>query len=99
MLTEQKIDEFIIHNWMIRDLGLKGKELLIYAMINHLPEKTFTGNLGFLADIINSTKQVISKNMISLEEKKLIKRKKGVINGVELYSYRINPLNSFSSKK
>ena len=71
-------DNYInIQGWMLKELNLKGNELLIFAIIYGFSQdgkSKFEGGLQYLADWTNSTKQGILKNLQSLLEKELIKK-------------------------
>jgi len=85
-----------IQGWMVKDLGLKGNELLVYAIIYGFcqdGETHFTGSLQYLADWTNSTKQGVLKNLKSLLEKNLIQREdieKNKVKFVEYYTTEFN---------
>lgn len=85
-----------IQGFMVKDLGLKGNELLVYAIIYGFSqdgETHFTGSLQYLADWTNSTKQGVLKNLKSLLEKKLIQRvdvEKNRVKFVEYYTTKFN---------
>ena len=67
----------VIQSFMVKDLGLKGNELLVYAIIygfSQAEEQTFSGSRQYLAEWTNSTKQGIDKNLKSLLDKGLIKK-------------------------
>lgn len=86
----------VIQGWMVTELGLKGNELLIYALIHGFCQtegQVFNGSLQYLADWTNSTKQGVLKNLKSLVEKGLIEKKETIFNGVkscEYYSTKFN---------
>lgn len=66
-----------IQAFMIKDLELKGNELLIYAIIygfSQDEESTFKGNVQYLADWTNSTRQGAMKCLNSLVEKGYIQK-------------------------
>lgn len=76
-----------IQSFMVTELGLKGNELLVYAIIYGFSQAegtAFTGSLQYLADWTNSTKQGIVKNLKSLIEKGLIE-KVGENNQINYY--------------
>lgn len=81
---------------MVTELGLKGNELLVYALIHGFSQtkgQVFNGSLQYLADWTNSTKQGVLKNLKSLVEKGLIEKKETIFNGVkscEYYSTKFN---------
>ena len=81
---------------MISDLGLKGNELLIYAIIfgfSQDGETKFKGSLSYLSEWTNSTKQGILKNLKSLMEKGLINKLECVDNGVKKVEYYATKFN------
>lgn len=86
-----KNENFIaIQGFMVKELKLKGNELLVYAIIYGFSQcgcGMFNGSRQYLADWTNSTKQGISKNLNSLVEKRLIDKKVDVKNGVRLVYY------------
>lgn len=97
-MTENVKNENYIHipGFMVKDLGLKGNELLIYAIIygfSQLEGNSFNGNLQYLADWTNSTKQGVLKNLKSLMEKNLIVKETvsdGVLNKVSYHATKFN---------
>ena len=79
-----------IQGWMITDLGLKGNELIIYAIIygfSQAENQVFGGGLGYLADWTNSTKRGVMKCLQSLIEKSYIEKIEKIINGVKFCEY------------
>ena len=86
-------DFIVIHEFMVRDLRLKGNELLIYAIIfdsSQTEEHKFSGSLRYLAGWTNSTKQSVLNSLKSLMQKCYIKKEEQIINGVKHCSYRIS---------
>jgi predicted transcriptional regulator len=90
-----------VQGWMIRDLGLKGNELLIYACIygfSQAENQVFSGSLQYLADWTNSTKQGVTKCLKSLVEKGFIVKSDKVINGVKFCEYYATELEGVLNK-
>ena len=89
-------ENFIVeHGWMINRLGLKGNELRIYAIIYGFSQASgneFTGNLQYLADWVNGTKQGVQKNLKALIERTLITKREYFVNGVKQCAYRATEL-------
>lgn len=80
-----------IQGWMVSDLGLKGNELLIYAIIygfSQDKESKFKGSLQYLADWTNSTKQGVQKVLKSLLEKQLLLKDEKIVNNIKFCEYR-----------
>ena len=86
-----------IQGWMVTKLGLKGNELLIYAIIygfSQTEEQTFNGSLQYLADWTNSTKQGVTKNLKALVEKGYIVKEDNYINNVKFCEYYATKLDT-----
>ena len=83
----------VVHEFMLRDLRLKGNELLVYAIIfdsSQTEEQKFSGSLRYLAGRTNSTKRGVLNSLKSLMQKGYIKKEEQIINGVKYCSYRIS---------
>lgn len=90
-----------LQGWMIRDLHLKGNELIIYACIygfSQAENQVFNGSLQYLADWTNSTKQSVIKCLKSLIEKGYIIKTEKIINGVKFCEYHSTNLNIVLNK-
>ena len=91
----------VIQGFMIKELKLKGNELLIYSIIygfSQAENQRFTGGLQYLADWTNSTKQGVIKNLKSLVEKGYIMKEDKIINGVKFCEYYTTELNTVLNK-
>ena len=81
----------VIQSFMVSELGLKGNELLIYAIIfgfSQTTGQTFHGSLTYLESWTNSTRPTVISSLKSLVEKGLIEKEEQTINGVKYCSYR-----------
>lgn len=81
-----------IQGWMVSKLGLKGNELIIYAIIygfSQAEEQVFSGSLRYLAEWTNSTKRGVMNNLKSLVDKGYIGKRDTVINGVKFCEYYV----------
>lgn len=90
-----------IQSFMVKDLKLKGNELLVYAIIfgfSQADETAFTGGLQYLADWTNSTKQGVIKNLKSLIDKGFIAKNERYINGIKFCEYRSTLFNGVLNK-
>ena len=79
-----------IQGWMVGELGLKGNDLLIYALIYGFSQDgntKFTGSLQYMAEWCNSSKSGIQKNLRNLIEKGLIEKKEVFVSGVKFCEY------------
>ena len=76
--TRLKDENFLqISAWMLTELGLKGNELLIYALIHGFSQdgkSEFHGSLTYMAAWTNSTKAGVIKALKSLLAKGLIQK-------------------------
>lgn len=82
-----------IQGWMIKDLKLKGNELLIFAIIYGFSKdgvSKFNGGLQYLADWTNSTKQGCINNLKSLIAKDLIIKEENEVNNIKYCIYYAN---------
>ena len=87
-----------IQPFMVRDLELKGNELLIYAIIYGFSqdgESYFTGSIQYLADWTNSTRQGVIKVLKNLTEKGLLKKFE---TGKQTYAYQASKQSSLVNK-
>jgi DNA-binding MarR family transcriptional regulator len=86
-----KADNYVvIQGFMRTELGLKGNDLLAYAIIygfSQAEAQRFTGSLQYLADWCGCTKQGIMKNLKNLQERGLIVKEETKRNGVNSVSY------------
>lgn len=80
----------VIQGWMIKELGLKGNELLIYAIIYGFSQAEgtkFSGSLQYLADWCNASKKTVQTALKNLIEKNYIEKEEKIINGVKFCYY------------
>ncbi len=81
---------FTVLGWMVKELNLKGNELMVFAIIHGFSQtegQAFTGSLQYLADWTNSTKQGVLKNLKSLSEKGYIEKREMLIRNVKVVEY------------
>ena len=91
----------VIQGFMIKDLKLKGTELLTYAAIYGFTQserQTYTGSLQYLAEWTNSTRQGVLRCLKSLVEKGFIEKTDVYKNGVKFCEYRSNNVNTLLNK-
>lgn len=90
---------FVVHEWMVRILKLKGLDLLVYAVIFGLCQygdnHTYNGNNTFLMAVTGATRNGIQKTLKSLISKDLIKRHERKFKHQLIITYSINwiPIN------
>ncbi len=76
---------------MVTELGLKGNELLIYALIygfSQTRDQWFTGTLRYIAEWTNSTVRGVQKALGALIEKGLLEKAESEEKGVKSCRYR-----------
>lgn len=79
-----------VQGFMVRDLQLKGNELLVYALIygfSQAENQVFSGSLQYIADWTNSTKRSVMTCLKSLVDKGLVGKNEKIINGVKFCEY------------
>lgn len=82
---------YVVQGWMVSDLGLKGNELAVYAIIygfSQAEQQYYTGSAQYLADWIQSTKKTALAALKSLVEKNYIEKQERIENGVKFCDYR-----------
>lgn len=86
---------YVVQSFMVKELGLKGLEKEIYAIIYGFSqaEQKFDGSLQYLADWTLSTKQGVLKALKSLQEKELINKEEEYKNGVKFVKYYATEFN------
>ena len=80
----------VVQGWMRNELGLKGNDLMVYAIIygfSQAEQQKFSGSLGYLAEWCGATKAGIIKNLKNLLERGLIEKTDRYINGVKFVEY------------
>ena len=85
---------FVVHEWMVRILKLKGLDLLVYAVIFGLCQygenHTYNGNNTFLMAVTGSTRNGIQKSLKSLVSKEFIIRHERKFKHQLIITYTIN---------
>lgn len=81
---------FVVQDWMISELGLKGNELLVYAVIYGYSQEgqgCYYGGMSFLAESLGITRQTAITSCKNLAERGLIRRNEESRGGVHFCSY------------
>lgn len=82
---------YVVQGWMVSELGLKGNELAVYAIIygfSQAEQQYYTGSAQYLADWIKSTKKTALVALKSLVEKGYVEKQERLENGVKFCDYR-----------
>ena len=83
----------LIQGWMINELGLKGTDLLVYAIIYGFSqdnENMYCGTRQYLADWCGCTVRSIQTSLNSLVEKEYITKYEEEHNHIKYVSYAVN---------
>ena len=89
--TESKSSYFIIYDWMIQELHLKGSELLIYAIIYSYCEsgnKAFNGSLSLLSKKSGIEHRQLIRVLQRLVVKEFLAKEIAMDRGIALPIYR-----------
>lgn len=83
---------YYVINSDMRELGLKGNELHIYAIINAYSQNgggCYYGSLATLCEMVGITKKTAVETLKSLVDAGLIEKKETYTNGVRFCSYEV----------
>lgn len=101
-MSKVKANNYVtIQGWMVSELGLKGNDLMVYAIIYGFTQtdgQKFDGSLQYLADWCGGTKQGIQKNLKNLLDMGLIEKEDKHINNVKFVSYYATELHGVYNK-
>lgn len=81
----------MIQGFMVNELGLKGNELLAYALIYGFSqdgESWFTGSAKYIAEWLNIDRRNVLAVLQRLVEKGLLVKNERTVNGVRLCDYK-----------
>lgn len=85
-------DNYItISGWMITELGLKGNELIIYALIygfSQAENQAFDGSMNYIAEWLSTSRQTVNNALKSLVDKGLISKDEIILNNAKYCKYR-----------
>lgn len=87
----------LIQSFMVKDLNLKGNELLIYAIIFGFSQdgvNKFEGSLQYLANWTGTSKTSVQTNLKALIDKGYIEKEEKYINNIKFVSYYAKNLHS-----
>lgn len=82
---------FVIQSFMVNDLGLKGNELLAYAIIYGFSQdgkSWFSGSRRYIAEWCNMSISSVNNSLSSLVNKGLIEKRETFKQGVKFCFYR-----------
>ena len=84
---------YVVHEWMISELGLKGTELLVYAIIfgfTQIEEQSFFGTRKYLAEFTGATVRSVQNALEALVDKGYLSKHVSTVpcNGTRMVSYK-----------
>ena len=82
-----------IQGFMVTELGLKGNELILYALIYGFTqdgESEFSGSIKYMCDWTGCSRPTVSNALQSLVSKGYIEKRAETINGVTFNRYKIS---------
>ena len=85
-----------IQGWMVTELGLKGNELLLYALVYGFSqaEGCFTGGLQYVQDWLGCVKNTAIATLKALVDKGLIERIETEVGNIKVVYYRCKNLTT-----
>ena len=88
------VSYFVVHQWMIKCLKLKGLDLMVFAIIYGLCQygegHVYNANNSFLIDNTGATRNGIQKSLRKLVVSNLLIRSERKYKGQIYVSYKIN---------
>jgi len=83
---------FVVHGWMVTELGLKGPELTTYAIVHQFSQSKagiYKGGVPYIMAWLGCSDVSARKYLHSLEQKGLVRSFDGDINGVPFRDYQV----------
>ena len=93
----------VIQGWMVGELGLKGNELLVYALIYGFSQasgQAFTGTVQYLSDWCNASKRSVLGCLKALVERGLLRKEEtqgAFLKACRYWAVRPEPQGEISS--
>lgn len=87
---------YVIKGWMLNKLGLKGTQLILYAIIHGFSQddaSQFKGSLSYLSEFAGVTYESCRNNLNELVKKGLITKEIGECGGVNYYKTKDIPIH------
>jgi len=85
-------DGYIVHGWMVTELGLRGPELTTFAIVHQFSQSKagiYKGGVPYIMAWVGCSDVSARKYLHSLEKKGLIRSVPGAVNGVPFRDYQI----------
>ena len=87
-------DGFILHGWMVNELGLRGGALFAFALIHQFSQSNagvYKGGVPYLAAWLGCCGNTARTYLHDLEEQGLVLAERGTSNGIPFCYYRVSP--------
>lgn len=95
-------DGFVMHAWMVTELGLKGPALVTYAIVYQFSQSNagvYTGGVPYIASWLGCARESAKKYLHELADAGLIQAIQGNAYGVPYINYKALPLPIGKSKE
>lgn len=80
-----------VSGWMVNDLGLKGVDLKVYAIIYGFSQdgkSWFEGSIAYLQGFTNTSKSTVMRSLQRLVDRDLVRKKERLENGQKFVTYK-----------
>lgn len=87
-------DGFMLHGWMVNELGLKGGDLCTFALIHQFSQSNagvYKGGVPYLAAWLGCVENTARRYLQDLVDRGLVLTERGTINGVPFCYYKVSP--------
>ncbi|MFA8451740.1 MAG: hypothetical protein ACEPOW_13685 [Bacteroidales bacterium] len=84
---------YVTHGWMVNNLGIKGNDVSVFAIIYGFSQdqsSEFNGSLSYLEKSINASRNTVLKSLKNLVNRSLIVKSERIINKVKFCTYSYN---------
>lgn len=82
---------YVVHGWMVNELGLKGNALNIYAIIygfSQTDHQEYTASINYMAEWLGASRPTVINTLRDLVDKGYLTKTSNEINGVTFNKYR-----------
>lgn len=85
-------DYIVIQGWMVSELGLKGNELIIFALVHGFckdGKHEFTGSISYIKEWTNISERTVITILQRLVCEKLLNKEERFVNNVKVCAYSL----------
>ena len=82
---------YVVHGWMVNELGLKGNALSVYAIIygfSQTEHQEYTASINYMAEWLGASRPTVINTLKDLVDKGYLTKTSNEINGVTFNRYR-----------